>query len=71
MICLSRRFEFQADDFARQLYRATDLRGALIKLTKDNLGFPVYDWLYSQWNHSHPPILERLEALGKVDGKKE
>lgn len=67
MTMLSRSFEFQADAFAKMLNKAADLRSALIKLNKDNLGFPVYDWLYSSWNHSHPPLLERLRALGKID----
>ncbi|GCC35647.1 hypothetical protein chiPu_0014134 [Chiloscyllium punctatum] len=60
---LSRRFEFQADAFAKDLGKATDLYSALIKLNKDNLGFPVADWLYSMWHYSHPPLLERLRAL--------
>lgn len=60
---LSRRFEFQADAFAKSLGRARYLHRALIKLNQDNLGFPVYDWLYSSWHHSHPPLLERLKAL--------
>ncbi|XP_067000230.2 CAAX prenyl protease 1 homolog [Anabrus simplex] len=60
---LSRRFEFQADTFAKSLGKAKYLRQALIKLNQDNLGFPVYDWLYSSWHHSHPPLLERLKAL--------
>ncbi|GBN85530.1 CAAX prenyl protease 1 [Araneus ventricosus] len=67
MTALSRRFEFQADAFAKVLNKAADLRGALIKLNRDNLGFPVYDWLYSTWHHSHPPLLERIHALGKLD----
>ncbi|KAF3819975.1 hypothetical protein GH733_015484, partial [Mirounga leonina] len=44
---LSRRFEFQADAFAKKLGKAKDLYSALIKLNKDNLGFPVSDWLFS------------------------
>jgi len=67
MTCLSRRFEFQADSFAKKLNKAADLRSSLIKLNKDNLGFPVYDWLYSSWYHSHPPLLQRIRALGKID----
>ncbi|KAE8624506.1 hypothetical protein XENTR_v10005971 [Xenopus tropicalis] len=63
---LSRRFEFQADAFARNLGKAKDLYSALIKLNKDNLGFPVSDWVFSMWHYSHPPLLERLQAL-KVD----
>ncbi|EHB18901.1 CAAX prenyl protease 1-like protein [Heterocephalus glaber] len=60
---LSRRFEFQADAFAKKLGKAEDLYSALIKLNKDNLGFPVSDWLFSMWHYSHPPLLERLQAL--------
>ncbi|KAJ8398151.1 hypothetical protein AAFF_G00429950 [Aldrovandia affinis] len=61
---LSRRFEFQADAFALGMGRASELYSALIKLNKDNLGFPVADWLFSTWHYSHPPLLERLRALG-------
>ncbi|KAA0711125.1 CAAX prenyl protease 1 -like protein [Triplophysa tibetana] len=60
---LSRRFEFQADAFARNMGRSSELYSALIKLNKDNLGFPVADWLFSTWHYSHPPLLERLRAL--------
>lgn len=62
---LSRRFEFQADAFARGMGKASELHSALIKLNKDNLGFPVADWLFSMWHYSHPPLLERLVALGR------
>lgn len=72
MTALSRRFEFQADDFAANvLGRGDKLQSALIKLNNDNLGFPIYDWLFSAWHHSHPPILERLAVLKtKTGGKK-
>lgn len=63
MTVLSRRFEFQADAFARGMGRSSELYSALIKLNKDNLGFPVADWLFSMWHYSHPPLLERLRAL--------
>ncbi|WAR07128.1 FACE1-like protein [Mya arenaria] len=64
---LSRMFEFQADAFAKQLRHAAPLKTALIKLNKDNLGFPVNDWLFSTWHFSHPPLLERLKALDKSE----
>lgn len=67
MTCLTRHNEFGADNFAKKMNRASDLRSALIKLGNDNLEFPVYDWLYSATNLSHPPLLERLKALGKID----
>ncbi|EDO47143.1 predicted protein [Nematostella vectensis] len=64
MTILTRRFEFQADAFAKQLGFAPHLRSALIKLHQDNLGFPIADKLYSAYHYSHPPLLERLRALG-------
>lgn len=66
MSVLSRTFEFQADQFAARLGHGEDLMSALVKLNNDNLGFPVYDWLYSAWHHSHPPLLQRIEALKKL-----
>lgn len=67
MTMLSRRFEYQADEFAQQLGHSKKLRSALIKLNIDNLGFPVYDWLYSVWSHSHPTILQRMKRLEELD----
>jgi STE24 endopeptidase len=67
MIIYTRYCEFQADFFAKSLRHATELKSALVKLNKDNLGFPVTDWLYSTFNYSHPPLLERLRALEKTD----
>ena len=67
MTIMSRRYEFQADEFGRKLGYSDLLQSALIKLQKDNLSFPVVDWMYSMWNYSHPPVLERLAALKKSD----
>lgn len=64
MTALSRKFEFQADDFAKGPGFAGYLRSSLVKLHKDNLGFPVADKLYSAYHYSHPPLIERLRALG-------
>ncbi|TPP67904.1 Peptidase family M48 containing protein [Fasciola gigantica] len=71
MTALSRRLEFQADAFAVGLSYGTYLKSALIILHKDNLSFPVSDWLYSMCNYSHPPILERLAAIDERLHKKE
>ncbi|CAD5110784.1 DgyrCDS150 [Dimorphilus gyrociliatus] len=67
MTALSRRFEFQADAFAKSVKQAAYLKSALIKLHKDNLGFPIADSLYSAFYFSHPPLLERLKAMDKLD----
>lgn len=64
-IQMTRRFEYQADEFAKKMGYAQDLKGALVKLNSDNLGFPVYDELYSKFNHSHPTLIHRLKALDK------
>ncbi|XP_050531863.1 CAAX prenyl protease 1 homolog [Daktulosphaira vitifoliae] len=67
MTTLSRKLEFQADAFAKKLGKAKPLESGLIRLNNDNLGFPVYDSLYSSWHHTHPQLLERLEAISKTD----
>lgn len=70
MTQLTRRFEFQADAFAKNLGKTEHLKTGLVKLYKDNLSFPLCDWLYSTWHFSHPPLLERLRALDDNDGQK-
>lgn len=67
IIQLIRRFEYQADRFAKSLHRGAALCSALTKLHKDNLSFPIADPLYSAFHHSHPTYLERLSALRKED----
>jgi len=67
MTTLSRQLEFQADAFAKKLGLAKSLETGLISLHNDNLGFPVYDSLFSAWHHTHPQLLERLEAISKTD----
>ncbi|XP_077296424.1 CAAX prenyl protease 1 homolog isoform X2 [Arctopsyche grandis] len=67
MTILSRKLEFQADNFAIKLGHSKFLKNALIKLNSDNLGFPVHDPLYSAWHHSHPTLLQRMENLNKKE----
>merc|ERR1712150_321283 len=62
-IYMTRCFEFQADRFAVGLGMGEKLQSSLIKLVTDNLSFPLADKLYSAFNYSHPPILERLTAI--------
>ncbi|XP_076762484.1 CAAX prenyl protease 1 homolog isoform X2 [Xylocopa sonorina] len=66
-IVLGRKFEFEADKFAKSLGHGQALKSSLTKLVKDNLSFPLFDKLYSSWHHNHPPFLERLEAINKED----
>ncbi|KAG0746123.1 hypothetical protein G6F57_002971 [Rhizopus arrhizus] len=59
-----RKNEYEADAYALKLGYASTLRSALIKLSIKNLGGFNVDPLYSAWNHSHPSLVERLNALG-------
>ena len=60
---LSRKFERQADEFAKNNANAQDLIRALKKLSVENLSnltpHPVYVFFY----YSHPPLLERIKLL--------
>lgn len=61
---LSRRYEFEADAFAREAMGGPQsLSQALIKLTKDHLGNPTPHPFYVFLHYSHPPTLQRLAAL--------
>lgn len=61
----SRKNEFEADHFAKTTFKAAPLKSALKKLSVDNLSnltpHPAYVFMY----YSHPPLLQRLQALGE------
>ncbi|MFA5689282.1 MAG: M48 family metallopeptidase [Kiritimatiellales bacterium] len=63
---LSRKHEYQSDAFAAQ---TTGDSGALItalkKLSVDNLSNLTPHWLKVFLQYSHPPVLERIQALRK------
>ncbi len=64
---LSRRHEFAADRFAlRAGVQPAELGGALRKLRERSRLLPLAHPLYSRVYHSHPPLLERLRALGAL-----
>lgn len=60
----SRKHEFQADNYASLQTSSNDLGDALLSLYKDNAASVIYDRLYSYFFHSHPPLTERLRAMG-------
>lgn len=70
MNLLSRKNEYQADEYAADQGYSTDLAHSLIKLTTKNLSTVDCDWLYSSYNHSHPILADRLSALGYVSEEK-
>eukprot|EP00798_Chlamydomonas_sp_ICE-L_P014243 gene14243-20215_t len=66
---VSRRFEFQADGFATGLGLGKDLRQALLKLEEENKSAMNVDPWYSSYHYSHPPLVERLKAIGGMEKK--
>ncbi|KAL8908840.1 MAG: hypothetical protein Q9207_000566 [Kuettlingeria erythrocarpa] len=64
MNVLSRKFEFEADEFAVKLGYSTELAKSLIKLQIQNLSTMDADWMYASYHFSHPILPERLGALG-------
>jgi STE24 endopeptidase len=61
---MSRRAEFEADAYARGKANAVDLVRALLKLHEDNASTLTSDPLFVRFYYSHPPTLQRIEALG-------
>ena len=64
MSMLSRHNEYEADRYGSEVGGRQHLISALLKLVSENKSFPKSDPVYSRFYHTHPPILERLEALG-------
>ena len=61
----SRKNEFEADDYARSTYDGFSLELALKKLSVDSLSNLYPHPLFVFVHYSHPPLLQRLEALGE------
>ncbi|MBI5921585.1 MAG: M48 family metallopeptidase [Betaproteobacteria bacterium] len=60
---LSRRHEYQADDYASRQTSAADLISALVKLYRDNAATLTPDPLHSLYYDSHPPASLRVAHL--------
>ncbi|MBT6745996.1 MAG: M48 family metallopeptidase [Flavobacteriales bacterium] len=65
MNILSRKNEYEADDFAKTTYKAEALESALKKLSIDNLSNLTPHPLNVFLGYSHPTLLQRLENLKK------
>jgi len=63
MNILSRKFEYQADDFAKQTYNAKDLINALKKLTRKSFSNLTPHPAYVFMNYSHPSLYQRVKAM--------
>ena len=60
---LSRRHEFEADEYARRQSNADCLATALIKMYEENAGTLTPDPLHSAFYDSHPPAATRIARL--------
>ena len=61
----SRKYEFEADEFAKKHSNSDDLVTALLAMYSDNAATLTPDKWYSAWHDSHPPASERITALQK------
>ena len=65
MNILSRKNEFEADEYAKLTYDGNALSLALKKLSVDSLSNLYPHPLYVFVHYSHPPLIKRLDALNK------
>ncbi|MCF7561416.1 M48 family metallopeptidase [Sabulilitoribacter multivorans] len=65
MNIFSRKFEYQADDYAKSTYKAEPLITSLKKLSKNSLSNLTPHPAYVFMHYSHPTLLERIENLRK------
>lgn len=67
MNMISRKNEFEADAYASVTYNGNALQDALKKLSVNNLSnFLPHKW-YVFFHYSHPPVLQRLKAIDKIN----
>jgi STE24 endopeptidase len=64
---ISRRHEFQADDYARRQVAAAPMISALLKLSRDNASTLTPDALYALVHYSHPPVPIRIRHLHEAE----
>ena len=60
---ISRRNEYQADDYARRTVGVEPMVGALTRLARDNASTLTPDPLYALVHHSHPTVPLRVRHL--------
>jgi len=60
---ISRRNEYEADEFAKKYFSKDKLKSALIKLSRNNLTNLKPHPAYEFFHYTHPSILKRLERL--------
>ncbi len=63
MNMLSRKFEYQADNYAKEHYNASSLISSLKKLSKNSLSNLTPHKSYVFMHYSHPTLLQRIRNL--------
>jgi len=63
MNILSRKFEYEADDYAKNTYKALPLINSLKKLSKNSLSNLTPHSAYVFLHYSHPPLIQRIRNL--------
>jgi len=63
---MSRKNEYEADEFAGINYNPEKLKSALIKLSRNNLSNLRPHPAYEYFHYSHPTVLKRLKALSNI-----
>lgn len=64
---VSRHNEYEADKMGSSLCGnsgGVELANALVKLVNENRSFPLSHPIYIFFHYTHPPVIERLKALG-------
>lgn len=64
---MSRKFEYQADNYAKNTFSASPLISSLKKLSKNSLSNLTPHYLYVFFHFSHPTLLERIKNLKKIN----